>query len=175
MRFSAIVLAAICLTLAAPASAGEAYSSDELGFSAEFPATPDVGKPQGSETDAKGRYIAQSVIVKAEVVGIYTAMVTVDTYNVAVQVDSNTMLAMSRSFAAQLDASITSSKPGKQDGHSARFFTYKTHNGAEGKGVVVAVPGKKPRTYMAVTMATSLAADAEKLALDTFLVTFHVK
>jgi hypothetical protein len=177
MRITVAILAGLCFCLLPGAANGETYSSDHLGFTAEFPAAPIVGDPQGAESDAKGRFISTSVIVKTQVMGVYTAMVTIDSYSVPMQIEpSSTLLAMSRSFAAQLDATITSTKAGKLDGNRARFFTYETRDhSSTGKGVVVVVQAKKPRTYMAVSMHTSLASDSDVAALESFIASFHVK
>ena len=177
MRISAIILAGLCLCLLPNAAFGEVFTSDQYGFSADFPAPPAVGKPQGSETDAKGNFISTSVITKTQVNGIYTAMVTVESYVVPMKVEpSSTLLAMSRSFAAQLDATITSSKAGRLDGHRARFFSYEARDhSSSGKGVVVLVQAKKPRSYMVLSMHTSLASEGEIAALDKFIASFHVR
>ena len=179
MRSFAAILAYTCLLLSlllAPAS-GETFTSDQYDFTAEFPAQPSVGTPQGSETDSKGNFISTSVMIQVQVQGIYTAMVTVDSYVVPLKIDSSsTLLAISRSFVAQLNATTTSSKPGKRDGRRARFFSYGTaDHSMMGKGIVVVVPAKKPRTYLVLTMHTPLASEDEIAALDKFLDSFHVK
>ncbi len=177
MRIFAAIAACSCLFLLSAPAFGETFTSEEYGFTAEFPARPTVGPPQGSETDSKGNFISTSVMIKTQVLGVYTAMVTVDSYLVPLKIDpSSTLLAISRSFVAQLDATTTSSKPGRLDGYRARFFSYDTaDHSASGKGIVVIVPAKKPRTYLVLTMHTSAASADEIAALDKFLDSFHVK
>ncbi len=172
MRTIAAVLAFLVLI---PAAYGESFVSNKYGFSAEFPSQPSVGIPQGSETDASGKFVSQSVNIMAESQGVYTAMVTVDSYTVPVKIDASpTLTAMVRSFVAQLDAVATSSKPGKLEGRPARFFTYATADRSiAGSGIVVLVPSKKPRIYMIVTMHTPLASDGQIAALDKFLKSFQ--
>lgn len=177
MRLSTIVLAGLCLCLLPGMASGEPFTSEQYGFTADFPAPPVVGKPQPSETNAHGKVIAKSVIIETRIMGVYTAMVTVDDYIVPTKIDaSTTLLAMTRGFAAQLDARISSSRSGRVNGHRARFFNYRTNDhSSSGKGVIVIVQSKKPRTFMVLSMHTSLASDDNIAALDKFVASFHVK
>lgn len=171
-------IAACALVVLMPVKAnGEAYSSDQHGFSAAFPAEVTVGEPQGSETDAHGNYISKSVIVQSRVLGVWTAMVTVDTYSVARKIDANAALTtMPKMFAAQLDATITSSKPGKVGPYKARFFTYETNDkSASGKGIMIIVPSAKPRTFQVLTSHTGLASPENIAELEKFLDSFQPK
>jgi hypothetical protein len=165
------------ILLFSSAAFGESFTSDRYGFSADFPDKPTIGEPRGSETDAKGNFISTTVIIQTGVQGFYTAMVTVDSYVVPTAIDTpSTLRAMVTSFVSELDGTATSSRPGKLDGYRARFFTYDTPNHtAAGKGIAVVVPGKKPRTYLVLTMRTPLATDDEIADLDKFIASFHVK
>lgn len=177
MRFSTIALAGLCLCLLPGMASGEPFASEQYGFTADFPATPIVGKPRPSETNDRGKVIAKSVIIKTQIMGVYTAMVTVDSYIVPTKLNTSaTLSAMTQGFAAQLDARITSSRFGRVDGHRARFFNYRTSDRASsGKGVIVVVQSRKPRTYMVLSMHTSLASDDDVAALNKFVASFHVK
>jgi len=177
MRVSLAILAGLCLSLLPLAASGETYTSDQYGFSAEFPAEPVAGKPQGAETDAKGKFISNSVMFKTQVMGVYTAMVTVESYTVPMNINSSSRLQMmAQIFAADYGGRVTSSTPGKLDGHRARFFSYeKPDHSSGGNGVVVVVQDKLPRAYMAVSMHTSLASEGDIAALDKFVASFHVK
>jgi len=177
MRISLVILAGLCLSLLPLTASGETYSSDRYGFSAAFPAEPVAGTPQGSETGAKGRFISNSVIFKTQVMGVYTAMVTVESYTVPMNIDTSARLQMMvQIFAADYGGRITSSKPGKLDDHRARFFSYeKPDHSSGGNGVVVVVQDKLPRAYMAVSMHTALASESDIAALDKFVASFHVK
>ena len=175
MRMAMLAVAAAFLVFV-PAQAGT-YTSDQLGFSAEFPIDPEVGTPQASETDAKGKAIADSVIVQARVLGMWNAMVTVDSYIRPAKIDAATTLAaMPKLFVGQLDGTLTSSKAGKVDGKPARFFSYTTKDkSSSGKGIAIVVAGAKPRTYLVLTSATSMASAENNADLEKFLASFHVK
>jgi len=177
MRLTTIALAGLCLCLLPGPASGEPFSSEQYGFTADFPATPAVGTPQPSETNAQGKVIAKSVIIETRIMGVYTAMVTVDDYLVPMKLSpSVTLSAMTQGFVAQLDARITSAKFGRVDGHRARFFNYRTNDRASsGKGVIVVVQSRKPRTFIVVSMHTSLASDDDIAALNKFIASFHVK
>lgn len=177
MRMLSMAVAFACLCVLSVSAGAQPFSSDQYGFSAEFPGEPAVGRPQSAETDAKGKVIANSVMVQSQVMGVYTAMVTVESYIVPTKIDIGTTLAaMPKLFVDQLDAVMTSSKPGKLDGHRARFFSYETRDHASsGKGIAVVIPGKLPRTYLVLTNYTSIASEENKAALDRFITSFHVK
>lgn len=171
---SAIAMCALVYLLPTGAS-GETYTSDQYGSTAEFPAEVTVGNPQGSETDAKGHYIAKSVTIQSRVMGVWTAMVTVDTYTAPRKIEANaTLTMMPKMFAAQLDATITSSKPGMVGPYKARFFSYQTTDkSTSGKGIVIIVPTAKPRTYQVLTSHTSLASPENIADLEKFLKSFQ--
>ena len=154
---------------------GETFTSDLSGFTAEFPAEVTTGDPQGSETDGRGNYIAKSVIIQSRVMGVWTAMVTVDSYTAPRKIDANSALVMMpKMFAAQLDGTITSSKPGKVGPYKARFFSYVTNDkNTSGKGIMIVVPTAKPRTYQVLTSHTSLASPENIADLDKFLNSFQ--
>jgi len=164
-----LLAALVAFLMIFPAAFGENFVSNKLGFTADFPAPPVVGEPQdGSES--------VTVAVKAEVSGVYTAMVTVESYKQPARVGASDMQAMIKIFAAQLDATISDSKPGKIDGYKARFFTYKRSDGnATGRGIIVVVPAKRPRIYQVFSMYTPSASEDEIAALDRFLASFHLE
>jgi hypothetical protein len=171
---SALVVCALVALLPTKA-AGETFTSEQYGFSAVFPAEVTAGDPQGSETDAKGNYISKSVIIQSRVMGVWTAMVTVDSYTVPRKIDAATALAaMPKMFAAQLDARITASKPGKVGVYKARFFSFVTNDkSSSGKGVMIVVPSAKPRTFQVLTSHTSLASPENIAELEKFLASFQ--
>jgi hypothetical protein len=177
MRILSAFTACACLCLVAAGASGQTYSSDQYGFTAEYPAEPAVGVSQGGETGAKGKFISNSVIIQARVLGVWTAMVTVESYTVPRKIDAgSTLAAMPKLFASQLDATLTSSKPGKVDGYKARFFTYQTRDKATmGNGIAIVVPSAKPRTYLVLTSRTSIASDQNVADLDKFIASFHLK
>lgn len=171
-----IVAALFALIALAPAAAfGDSFVSTKYGFSAEFPAAPTVGQPQGAETDDAGKIISDSLMIQDNSPGIYTAMVTIDTYTVPVKIDaSSTLQAMVKGFVAQLDAKLTSNKPGKVEGKPARFFSYDSaDHSVAGNGMIVLVPSKKPRIYLVVGNYTPQAMASDKQALDKFLKSFQ--
>jgi|WetSurMetagenome_2_1015567.scaffolds.fasta_scaffold452667_2 hypothetical protein len=175
MRIPAAI-AACALIILLPAKAnGETYTSEQYGFTAEFPAAVTVGDPQGSETDARGKAISKSVIIQSRVMGVWKAIVTVDTYTVARKIDTGSaLLTMPKMFAAQLDATITSSKSGKVGPYRARFFTYASNDkSSSGKGIVIVVPSAKPRTFQVLTSHTSLASPENIADLEKFLASFQ--
>jgi hypothetical protein len=173
MRGFAAVLAAALLFVS---SAGaETFVSNKYGFSADFPISPVVAPEQNSETNDSGKVISRSAEIKAESTGVYTALVTVDSYIVPTKIDAaSTLRTMVRMFVAQLEARATLSKPGKLDGFPARYFGYETpdHQTA-GDGVAVIVPGKLPRIYLVVTMHTAMASPDEVASLTKFVKSFH--
>lgn len=173
MRFSTALAACVLIALV-PARA-EPYASDLYGFSAVFPAEVTVGEPQASETDAKGKPVSKSVIIQSRVLGVWTAMVTVDSYTVPRKIDSGSALVMMpKMFAAQLDASITASKPGKVGPYKARFFSYQTNDkSTSGKGIMIVVPTAKPRTFQVLTSHTALASPENIADLEKFLASFQ--
>lgn len=175
MRILSAIAACALVVLLPTTASGETFSSDQYGFSAEFPAEVTVGDPQGSETDAKGNYVSKSVIIQSRVMGVWTAMVTVDTYTVPRKIDTNSALAtMPKMFAAQLDATITSSKPGKVGPYKARFFSYQTNDkNSAGKGIMIVVPTAKPRTIQVLTSHTNLASEQNIADLEKFLSSFR--
>ncbi len=177
MRILSVLAAFACLSVISLAANGQPFSSDQYGFTAEFPADPVVGQPQAAETNAHGKVISHSVMIQTQVMGVYTAMVTVESYIVPTRINTGKRLAaMPRSFVSGLDAVLTSSKPGRLDGHRARFFTYKTRGHvSSGRGIAVVVPGRLPRTYLVLTNHTSLASDGEVAALDRFITSFQLK
>jgi hypothetical protein len=177
MRSFLAVLAYSCICLLLVPAWADPFVSDQYHFTADFPAPPTVGTPQGSETDERGNFISTSVMIQTQVQGVYTAMVTVDNYVVPLKIDTpSLLLAMAHSFVDELNAKTTASKSGKLDGYRARFFSYDTPDHSKaGKGIVVIVPGKKPRTYLVVTMYTPLASQDEIAALDSFIASFHTK
>ena len=170
--FAAVLAAALLFVSSAGA---EIFVSNKYGFSADFPVSPVVSPEQNSETNDAGKVISRSAEIKAESTGIYTALVTVDSYIVPTKVDApSTLRTMVRMFVVQLDARATASKPGKVDGFPARFFSYETpdHQTA-GDGVAVIVPGKLPRIYLVVTMHTPMASPDEVANLAKFIKSFH--
>ncbi|GAA0566518.1 hypothetical protein [Rhizomicrobium electricum] len=173
---SMFAVCALAVLLPTKAS-GETFTSDQYGFSAAFPAEVTVGDPQASETDAKGNAISKSVIIQSRVMGVWTAMVTVDTYTVPRKIDAATALTtMPKMFAAQLDATITASKPGKVGAYKARFFSYVTNDkSSSGKGIMIVVPSAKPRTFQVLTSHTSLASPENIAELEKFLASFQPK
>lgn len=173
MRAFAAVLAAGLLFVSA--ASAETFVSNKYGFTADFPVAPVVGAERNSETTDAGKVISRSVEIKAESTGVYTALVTVDSYIVPTKIDAaSTLRTMVKMFVVQLDARATSSKPSKLDGFPARYFSYETpnHNTA-GSGVAVIVHGKLPRIYLVVTMHTSMASPDEVAALEKFVKSFH--
>jgi hypothetical protein len=170
----AFALAACAVVALMPARA-DTYSSDLYGFSAAFPAEVTVGDPQTSETDAKGNPIAKSVIIQSRVMGVWTAMVTVDTYTVPRKIEAASALAMMpKMFAAQLDATVTASKPGKVGPYKARFFSYQTSDkNTSGSGIMIVVPTAKPRTFQVLTSHTGLASPENVADLEKFLASFQ--
>jgi hypothetical protein len=177
MRGSFAIAVGVLVALLPLRAGAETYSSDVYGFSAVFPADVTIGDPQGSETDAKGHYISKSVIVQSRVMGIWTAMVTVDSYTVARKLDVNSALTLRpKMFAAQLDATITASKPGKVGPYKARFFSYQTNDKkSSGKGIEIVVPSEKPRTFEVLTSHTDLASPENIADLENFLDSFQPK
>jgi hypothetical protein len=175
MRILSVLAVGAMAALLPMNAAGETFASDQYGFSAAFPAEVTVGDPQGSETDSKGNYISKSVVIQSRVMGVWTAMVTVDTYSVPRKIDAATALTtMPKMFAAQLDATITASKPGKVGAYKARFFSYVTNDkSTSGKGIVVIVPSAKPRTFQVLTSQSSLASPENIAELDKFLASFR--
>lgn len=171
---SAIAMCTLVCLLPTRAS-GETFTSDLYGFTAEFPAEVTVGSPQGSERDAKGNYIAKSVIIQSRVMGVWTAMVTVDTYTTPHKIEANsTLTMMPKMFTAQLDATITSSKPGMVGPYKARFFSFQANDkSTSGKGIMIVVPTAKPRTYQVLTSHTSLASPENIADLEKFLTSFQ--
>lgn len=174
MRIPSTIAVCAFVWLASAQAHAEVFTSVPYDFSAEFPGEVTVGEPQGSETDNKGKFIAQSVIIQSRVMGVWTAMVMVDSYTVSRKINAGTTLTMMpKMFAAQLDATVTSSKPGTVGPYKARFFSFRTNDkSTTGKGIVVVVPSAKPRTYQVLTSYTGLAS-AENIAdLDKFLASF---
>jgi hypothetical protein len=173
MRTVAAAVAALVLCMAA--SSAENYVSNTYGFSANFPGIVQAGVPQASEADAKGHAVSTIVTIKSESIGTYTAMVTVELYNKAVPVDASSARTMINVFAAQLDATVTSSKPVALEGAKGRSFTYQSRDkNAKGAGMVVIAGGKKPRVYQVFTMYTSSASADDIAALDAFLKSFQL-
>lgn len=165
----------VLLMLGSSAALAENFVSNKYGFSANFPTTAVVGEPQPSETDSAGKYISNMVTIKAEMPGTYTAMITVDMYTKPAKIDAGAARAMINVFAAQLDATVTSQKPGVVDGNKARFFSYETRDKtAAGSGIVVIVGSKKPRVYQVFTMHTPQASATDIAALDAFLKSFQL-
>jgi hypothetical protein len=165
----------VCLMLASSAALADNFVSNKFGFSANFPGTVDVSEPQPSETDDSGKSISNMVTIKSQMPGTYTAMVTVDMYFKPAKIDASAARAMINVFAAQLDAKVTSSKPGVVDGYKARFFSYESRDKtAAGNGIVVIVGSKKPRVYQVFTMHTPQASAADIAALDAFLKSFQL-
>jgi hypothetical protein len=177
MRILSVIAACAFVCLLPTSASGETFTSDQYGFTAEFPADVSVGDPQNSETDAKGNTIAKSVIIQSRVLGVWTAMVTVDSYTVPRKIDAGNALAMMpKMFAAQLDATVTASKPGKVGPYKARFFSFQTLDKSTlGKGIIVVVPAAKPRTYQVLTTHTGLASAQNIAELDKFLASFQIK
>jgi hypothetical protein len=170
-------VASVVLLLLPAAALGETYTSEEFGFTADFPAAPVVGQPQGSEKDGNGNFISTSVSFTAAEQGVYAAIVSVESYSVPVKLDIDASLAVQRdSFVKGLNASVSSSAPGKQDGHPALFFSYDTPgHSMVGDGIVAYVETDKPRSYIVVTMETAATPVARTADLDRFLRTFHIK
>lgn len=176
MRILSIMTVCAVIALLPMRANGDTYASDQYGFTAEFPAEATVGEPQGAETDARGNYISRSVIVQSRVLGVWTAMVTVETYTVARRIDVGTTLTMMpKMFAAQLDATITANRVGKVGPYRARFFSFQTRDHkTTGKGIAIVVPAAKPRTYLVLTTHSDLASEQNVAALDGFLNSFQL-
>lgn len=167
----------VVLLLLTAAALGEPYSSDDLGFTADFPVTPTVGAPTGSEKDKDGNFISTSVMFMALEQGAYAAGVTVDSYDVPRNLDVAQSLINERdAFLKPMSASYSSSNSGTQDGNPALFFSYDTpDHSAAGSAVVAVVTAAKPRIYLAITMHTPNASAAQIADLDKFLGSFHIK
>ena len=153
------------------------FDSSDLGFSAEYPSTPTVGAPEGSEQDSAGNFVSHSVTVSSISQGEYAAMVAVDTYDSPIKLDIDGSLINERdNFLKGLKASYTSSTKGTQNGYQALFFTYDTpDHSAAGSGFIAIDVAARPRIYVVVTMRTPSASSAEISALDSFLGGFHIK
>lgn len=177
MRLLTAIVASALFGLMASQAGAETFSSDAYGFSADFPGVVEVGQPQGAETDAKGNFISKSVIIQSRVMGVWTAMVTADLYTVPRKIDAGTTLTMMpKMFAAQLDAVITSNKPGKVGAYNARYFSFQTADQVtKGKGITVIVPSAKPRTYQVLVTYTGLASEENIAELEKFLASFQIK
>ena len=170
--FAAVLTALVMFSAAASA---ERYVSNTLGFSADFPGIVQAGEPQAPEPGAKHVPVSTITTVKSEAGGLYTAMVTVEMYNKATTMDATAVRTMIGVFAAQLDATVTSSKPVTVSGHKARAFTYQSHDKkATGAGIVLIVAAKKPRVYQVFTMYTPSASAEDKAALDGFVKSFQL-
>ncbi len=170
-------VASVVLLLLPAAALGETYTSEEFGFTADFPAAPAVGQPEGSEKDGNGNFISTSVSFTAAEQGVYAAIVSVESYSVPAKLDIDAALVIQRdSLVKGLNGSVSSSKPGKQDGHPALFFSYDTpDHSMVGDGVVAYVETEKPRSYIVVTMQTPETSATRIADLDRFLRTFHIK
>lgn len=177
MRFLTAIVAVALIGLLPVKASGETFTSEQYGFSADFPGIVEVGQPQGAETDAKGNFISKSVIIQSRVMGVWTAMVTADLYTAPRKIDAGTTLTMMpKMFAAQLDAVISSNKPGKVGTYNARYFSFQTVDRAtKGKGITVIVPSAKPRTYQVLVTYTGLASEENIAELDKFLASFQIK
>lgn len=174
-RMAAVV--SVVLLLLPAAALGEPYSSDDLGFTADFPVAPTVGDPTGSEKDKDGNFISTSVTFLAREQGVYMAGVTVDSYVVPTNLDVAQSLINERdSFLKPLNASYTSSNSGTQDGNPALLFSYDTpDHSTAGSAIVAIVTAEKPRIYLAITMHTPNASAAQIADLDKFLKSFQIK
>jgi hypothetical protein len=171
---SAIAVCALVALLPVRAG-GDAYASDQYGFTAAFPDEVTVGAPQTASTDARGNAVSKSVIIQSRVLGAWTAMVTVESYTVARHLDVGTTLTMMpKMFTAQLDATITANRAGTVGAYRARFFSFQTRDGMSGKGIAVVVPSAKPRTYLVLTTHTGLASPENVADLEKFLASFQI-
>lgn len=161
------ILASAALFCAA--AAAEDYTSPTLGFSATFPGVAQTASEQSGSASTV-------TVVKSEVTGLYTAMVTVEVYKKPTTVSPLSVRAMISAFVAQLDASVTSSKAVTIDGAKGRSFTYRSRDKQQtGSGMVVVTAGAKPRVYQVYTMATSSAVADDLAGLDAFLTSFHIQ
>ncbi len=174
MRKLAAVVATLCV-LFLPAAA-EQFTSAQLGFSADFPTTANVGQSDGSEKDNNGNFISHAVMTTSAQPGYFVAIAVVDSFDIPFNLDIPGTLATERdNFLKSLNASITASHTGTLDGNQATFFTYDTaDHSASGSGVVAVVAREKPRVYMAATMYTPNASSDQVAALGTFLESFHI-
>lgn len=170
-------VASVVLLLLPAAALGETYSSDQYGFTADFPVAPTVGQPKGSEKDGNGNFISTAVDFTAAEGGVYAALISVESYVVPTKLDITQALAIQRdNLAKGLNASVSASDPGTQDGHPALFFSYDTpDHSAAGSGIVAYVETDKPRGYIVVTMRTPSTSAAQIADLDRFLKTFHIE
>ncbi|MDE2184165.1 MAG: hypothetical protein KGJ78_14190 [Alphaproteobacteria bacterium] len=175
MRVLAAVLA--FLVLFPVAAQGDTFVSNRFGFSADFPGTPAVGEPKPSETDSKGRTVADLVMIKSEVAGVYTAMVTVETYTVPTPIDvPSTLAAQSLGFVGGMEGVMSGVKSVKIDGFRARRFHYATPDkSAVGDGLVVIVTGRLPRIYLVLTMRTPQSSEEDAALLKAFINSFHLQ
>lgn len=167
---------AVVWLLVVPAGAVP-YASGDLGFAAEFPASPTVGAPEDSEKDEAGNVLSRSVTVSCLEQGVYMAAAVVDTFLKPIKIDVQGSLVLERdNFIKGLEASLVSANPSTLDGHRAMFFTYeRPDHSAAGSGVVVIEETDVPRIFVVVTMHTPAATDAQKSDLDAFLSSFHTK
>jgi hypothetical protein len=171
------VATSLVLLLLPVAVHAESFTSDKYGFSADFPVSPTVSEPKGSEIDNEGNFIATMVMFSAHEPGTTSALVTVDSYAVSKKLNiAATLKAMRNDFIRGMEAKIVSSDPGTRDGHQALFFTYDTRDhSAAGSGIVIIISRKKPRTYLVVNMHTPAASAEQIVAADAFLASFHIK
>lgn len=171
------IAGAMFLVLLSGGALAAPYSSDLLGFSADFPGTPAVDSPAGSEKDETGKFISTSVMVSEQVQGVYMAAVLVDTFDAPHVLDIPLSLANERdSFVKPLNGTVTTSNTGFVDGNQAMFFNYVTPDGSSaGGGIVSIVAGEKPRIYLLVTMHTANASSAQLAALDRFTGSLRIK
>ena len=173
MKALAAVLTA--LVMVSVAASAEHYVSNALGFSADFPGIIQASESAAPEPGSKAAPVSNITTVKSAASGLYTAMVTVEVYNKPATVDATAVRTMISVFAAQLDATVTSSKPVTVSGRKGRAFTYRSRDGkATGAGMVLVVPAKKPRVYQVFTMYTPSASAEDKAALDGFVKSFQL-
>ena len=176
MQIIKIALALLCLIiLGTRPMFGHTFNSDKLGFAADFPFQPTVGKAAASSVDKDGDVVSNAVIVTSKVPGIYVTMVTVDFYMKPSRLDATAALTRTRDdFLKGLGATVISSDPGISGGYRALFFKYDTaDHSMAGNGVIVVVPHKKPQVYLVVTMHTPQASADNIAALKSFITSFH--
>jgi hypothetical protein len=163
--------------LAAGASAvADSYTSSDLGFSADFPGTPTVGAPQGSEKDSAGNFISTLVYVNFARQGVYVAAVVEDHYDVPGAIDVPGTLTTERdNFLKAFHVERTSEHDDVVSGHPANFFTFDSDgHRAQGQGVVIVIDTPRPRIFIVATTYTPAASADDRAALDKFFASFKL-
>jgi hypothetical protein len=169
-------LLALALLAAPGPSQAAPFVSDKLGFSADFPSVPEVGEPEGSEQDAKGKFISTLTTVASKKQGAYMAAVFEDVFDVATKLDVTQSLALERdNFLKGMSGTVVEAHEATLSGHRAGYFAYATTgHAAQGRGVVIIVESDKPKVYFAVVMYTPQASADERAQLDAFFASFKL-